>query len=195
VGGFKKKAYPYYARSVELIPDNASARLSLIDVCKALYKNRAGLEQLNYLYEHQQIDFPKRLLLAEFFIHSGQFDKAKKIIEEAQAIHPYLVPETFDLLGRLYLLSGQAELAILFYRDYLNTSPDNPNTMYAMATQYAKSGNQNEAWKWLEESLKKGFNYSWVLKFDASWKDFRNTMKWNDLIKRFPMKKYFIATN
>src|SRR6185436_13008600 len=54
--GSKKQAYPYYARSVELVPDNASARLNLIDVCKAIYKNRVGLEQLNYLYEHQQIN-------------------------------------------------------------------------------------------------------------------------------------------
>jgi uncharacterized protein HemY len=66
--------------------------------------------------------------------------------------------------------------------------------MYAMATQYAKSGNQNEAWKWLEESLKKGFNYSWVLKFDPSWKDFRNSKKWNDLVNRFPKKEYLIPS-
>ncbi|HEY6062213.1 MAG TPA: caspase family protein, partial [Chitinophagaceae bacterium] len=117
--GSKKQAYPYYAKSVELVPDNAGARLSLVDVCKSLYKNRVGLEQLNYLYGHQQINFQKRLLLAEFLVHSSQFEKAKKIIEEAQAIHPYVVPETFDLMGRLYLLSGQAAKANLFYQDYL----------------------------------------------------------------------------
>ncbi len=188
--GSKKQAYPYYSRSVELVPDNAGARLSLIDVCKALYKNRAGIEQLNYLYEHQQINFQKRLLLAEFLIHSSQFDKAKKVIEEAQAIHPYVVPETFDLMGRLYLLSGQPAQAILFYQDYLVVSPNDPNTLYTIAGQYAKTGNEMKAWKFLEESLKKGFRYSWVLQFDPSWKNFRNTKKWNDLIKRFPMKKY-----
>jgi Tfp pilus assembly protein PilF len=196
--GSKKQAYPYFSKSVELIPDNAGARLSLIDVCKALYKNRAGLEQLNYLYEHQQINFPNRLLLAEFLVHSSQFEKAKKIIEEAQSIHPYVVPETFDLMGRLYLLSGQPAQAILFYQDYLVVSPNNSNTFYSMARLYAKTGNEIEAWKWLEESMKKGFRYSWVLQFDPAWKNFRNTKKWNDLIKRFPMKKYFnpaIAVN
>jgi tetratricopeptide (TPR) repeat protein len=186
--GSKKQSYPYYARSVNLIPDNASARLSLIDVCKAIYKNRAGLEQLNYLYDHRQINFPKRLLFAEFLIHSGQFDTAKKVIEEAQAIHPYQVPETFDLLGRLNLLSGQAEQAIRYYKDYLNA-------MYAMATQYAKSGNQNEAWKWLEESMKKGFIYSWVLQFDPAWSNVKSSKKWIDLINRFPKKKYPIPTD
>lgn len=188
--GSKKQAYPYYSRSVELVPENAGARLSLVDVCKALYKNRAGLEQLNYLYGHQQINFPKRLLLAEFLIHSSKFEEAKKIIEEAQAIYPYVVPETFDLMGRLYLLSAQPAQAILYYKDHLVVSINNPNTLYTIAGQYAKMENETEAWKWLEESMKKGFRYSWVLQFDPSWKKLRNTKQWNDLIKRFPMKKY-----
>ncbi len=189
--GSKKQAYPYYSKSVDLIPGNAGARLNLIDVCKALYKNRAGLEQLNYLYDHQQINFPKRLLLAEFLVHSSQFEKAKKIIEEAQAIYPYVLPETFDLMGRLYLLSRQPAKAILFFKDYLVLSSNNPNTIYTIAGQYAKTGNVTAAWKWLEESMKKGFRYSWVLRFDPSWKNFRSTKKWNALISRFPMKKYF----
>ena len=172
------------------MPDNAGARLNLVDVCKALYKNRAGLEQLDYLYEHQQINFPKRLLFAEFLVHSSQFEKAKKVIEEVQAIHPYVVPETFDLMGRLYLLSGQPTQAIRFYKDFLASSKNNPNTLYTIASLYAKAGNGTEAWKWLQESLIKGFRYSWVLQYDPSWKNLRNTKNWDNLIKRFPMKKY-----
>ncbi|HMK27207.1 MAG TPA: caspase family protein [Chitinophagaceae bacterium] len=188
--GSKKQAYPYYTRSVELVPGNAAARLNLVDVCKALYKNRAGLEQLDYLYEQQQINFPKRLLYAEFLVHSSQFEKAKKVIEEAQTIHPYVVPETFDLMGRLYLLSGQPAMAIKLYKDYLALSMNDPNILYTIAGQYAKTGHAAEAWKWLEESMKKGFRYSWVLKFDPSWKNFRDTKRWNDLTRRFPVKKY-----
>ncbi len=196
--GSKKMSYPYYTRSVELMPGNAGARLTLVDICKALYKNRAGLEHLNYLYDHQQISFPKRLLFAEFCIHSSQFDKAKKLIEEAQGIHPYVVPETFDLLGRLNMLSGQSVQAIKFYKDYLLAVPNQSNTLYTLAGLYAKTGNNTEAWKWLEESLVKGFRYSWVLQFDQAWKNFRNTKRWDDLMKRFPMKKYeshALATN
>src|SRR6185436_7912251 len=103
------------------------------DVCKALFKNRVGLEQLEYLYDHQQINFPNRLLLAKFLVHSSQFEKAKKTIEEAQAIHPYVVPETFDLLGRLYLLSGQPAKAIKFYKDYLSLNLNDPYTLYTIA--------------------------------------------------------------
>jgi tetratricopeptide (TPR) repeat protein len=153
--GSKKQAYPYYARSVELVPGNASARLNLIDVCKAIYKNKAGLEQLNYLYDHQQINFQKRLMLAEFLVHSGDFEKAKKIIEEARAIHPYVVPGTFDLMGRLYLLSGQPTQALRYYKDFLVAMPKNSNTLYTMSALYAKTGNEMEAWKWLEEAMKK----------------------------------------
>jgi tetratricopeptide (TPR) repeat protein len=188
--GSKKQAYPYYARSVELVPENAGARQNLIDVCKALYKNRVGLEQLNYLYDHQQINFPKRLLLAEFLIHSSQFEKARKIIAEAQYIHPFVVAETFDLEGRLSLLSGQFLQAILSYKNYLVVKPENSAALYTVAGLYAKTGNVPEAWRFLEKALQKGFRYSWVLQFDPSWKELRNTKKWNDLVNKFPMKKY-----
>src|SRR6185503_10365080 len=103
--GSKRQAYTYYDKSIQLIPENAAARLRIIDVCKATYKNRAALEHLNYLFDNAKINFPNRILLAEFSIHSGQFVKAKKILTEAESIHPYIVPEIADLSGRLQLLS------------------------------------------------------------------------------------------
>jgi tetratricopeptide (TPR) repeat protein len=188
--GSKKKAWPYYAKSVQLGPDNASARLSLIDVSKALYKNRAALEQLNYLYDKQQINFPNRLLLAEFSIHSGQFEKGKKLLDEAEAIHPYVVPEIADLKGRMYLLSQKPAQGISFYKNFLAIHPSDCNTFYTLAKLYAQTGNKGEAWKWLKEAMKKGFNYSYILNSDVTWNDFRKTQQWNSLIKQFPMKKY-----
>lgn len=189
--GSKKHAYPYYAKSVELSPGHASARLNLVDVCKAIYKNRKGFEQLSYLYDSAQINFPMRMLYAEWCIHAGKFEKAKKLLEEAQAIHPYVLREAFDLMGRLNLLNKQPAAAISFYKQCAETRKNDPMLLYAIARLYAGSGNATEAWKWLAQSLKNGFNYGYVLDIDAAWTSLRKTPRWVILMKQLKKKKYF----
>ena len=189
--GSQKQTYPYYDKAVQLMPDNVNMRMSLINVCVALYKNKIALAHLNYLYDSAKINFDDRLLLAEFTIHEGLFAKGKKIIDEARSIHPYNVPETDDLTARMYLLSKKYSQAISFYKKFLAENENDPHTLYSIAKLYAQSGNKNEAWKWLERSMTNGFHYSYILKADPAWDTMRKTAKWNSLLKNFPSKKYF----
>lgn len=188
--GSKKKAYPYYARSVELDTTNADCRLSLVDVTDAIYKNRVGLEQLEYLYAHQQIDFPKRMLYAKYSIHKGDLELGRKLLVEAQNIYPYVLPEAFDLTGRSYLLAHQHAKAIPWYNDHLNVYPDDAFTLYTLAKLYAKTGDSKNAWQYLEASMKNGFNYPFVLRFDEAWTKYRSNAKWNMLLKKYPVIQY-----
>ncbi len=186
--GSKKQAYAYYDKSIQLIPENAAARLRIIDVCKATYKNRAALKHLDYLYDSAKINFPNRMLLAEFSIHAGQFAKAKKILGEAESIHPYIVPEIADLNGRLQLLSNQPQQAIPFYQAYLNSiKEDKYFTQYTIARLYAQMKNTKEAWKWLKLAMDNGFGYYWVLKYDSVWNNYRNLPQWKQLTGQIPV--------
>lgn len=188
--GSKKQAFAYYDKSIQLIPENAAARLRIIDVCQALYKNRAALENLDYLYANKKINFPDHLLLAEYSIHSGQFDKAKKLLVEAEAIHPYVLPEIADLNGRLQLLSDHPKEALPFYQNYLASDPNDFMVLYTIARLYAKMKNTNEAWKWLKLSIDRGFKYYWVLQMDESWNDYRVQSKWKELTGKIEKTEY-----
>ncbi len=189
--GSKKQAYPYYARSISLDTANANARMNFVDISKAIYKNRAGLEQLNYLYDHQQINFPKSMLYAEYCIHAGEFEKAKKILEEAQAIHPYVVSGSYDLMGRLYFISNQPERSIAWYNEYLSAKPNDPFTLYSMAKLNMQSNKSKDAWRYLEEAMKNGFHYAYVLNTDPAWENFRKDARWASLLQKYPVKEYF----
>lgn len=179
--GSKKQAYPYYDKAVQMDPENASTRLRLIDVCTAIYKNKAALQHLNYLYDTKKINFPKHLLLAQFCIHAGQFEKAKKLLSEAEAMYPYVLPEIADLNGRLNMLSHQPAQAIVFYKKYLELDKDNCFTQYSIARLYAQLKKKDDAMEWLKVSIKNGFNYYWVLKMDATWDEYRSSQNWKEL--------------
>ncbi len=103
------------------------------------------------------------------------------MLTEARNIHPYRQDEITDLEGRLLLLSNKPLLSISVYKDFLSRHPNQAETMYSIARLYAKTKNSNEAWNWLSKSLKAGFNYFWVLKYDESWNDYRSSPKWTAL--------------
>jgi Flp pilus assembly protein TadD len=188
--GSNRQAYPHYIKSVELEPRNANARLNLANVCKAIYKHQTGMQQLTYLYDSTQINFEKRLWYGEWCIHAGQFTKARQLISEAQAIHPYTIATTYDLLGRLNLFTKQYSTAISFYKQYFATNAKDAAVQYSLARLYALSGNKTEAWKWLGQSFQNGFALSYILEEDEVWRGYRNTPQWNKLLKNVTFITY-----
>ena len=189
--GSKKQAFPYYNEAILFDTTNANYRLNMIDVAGSLYRNGTALDNLEYLYQQKQINFPNRLLLAEFEIHAGNFSEAKKILDEARFIHPYDIPAIDDLNGRMYLLSKNAKQSIVFYKTYLNKNAGDPMTIYSIARAYALSGNDADAWNWLETSIKDGFNYSWVLKYDEVWNKYRRDPRWEQIMRRWLKRKVY----
>ncbi len=181
--GSKKQAYPAYFKSLQLYADNSSARQELVDVLAGIYKNKAALEQLTYLYDRGQIDFSKRLLLAEMEMYAGKFDASKKQISEAENQHPYKLPQFNEMKGKLFLLRNKPDSAIKFYKDVIKLNPDNADAYYSIARLYAGKNNKAEALNWLEQSVKRGFNYSYVLNADPAMDKLRNTTKWHRLVK------------
>ncbi len=188
--GSKKQAYPYFERSLEFIPDNANARLNLVDIYTALFKNRAALNQLEYLYDSSQINFEKRLLLAKFNIHAGKFTNAKLLLDMAEAIHPYIRPDIADLRGRMFMLSNKPKEAIPYYQQHFKLNNMNVNAAYSLGRLYAKTGNTSEAFKWVEIAIKRGFNYSYVLKYDPYLDGLRKTERWKTLVNNLSIKQY-----
>ncbi|MEQ1676028.1 MAG: tetratricopeptide repeat protein [Chitinophagaceae bacterium] len=188
--GSKKMAYPYYAKAVDLAPENISARMHLADVCKALYKHREGLQQLTYLYDSSKINFTHHMLYGEWSVLAGQFTKGDTLINSAKNMYPYALPAAEELSGRRYLLSKQPAKAIPYYKKYLQQLKKNASVSYSIAKLYAQTGNKTEALKWLGTALQTGFNNGYVLSMDSDWDAFRNNPQWIALVKKFAMRKY-----
>ena len=188
--GLTYRSIPHYEKALSFKADNAGIRLKLVDGYNEIYQYQAALTELDSLNRRNEINFPKQLLLAKYLIHSGKFTEAQSQLTGAEKIHPYKMPEVIDLNGRLQLLSGHPAEALKFYQQLLVTNKNDSNIIYNIARLYAKTGNINEAWHWLDVSLKKGFNFSFVLQFDPYLEVLRRSTKWNSLLSGYTMKKY-----
>lgn len=185
--GIPERSLPYYKKSIDLGTENANTRMKFVDVCSLTYHLSDALEQLDTLNNRHQINFPKQVLMAKYCIHAGRFSDADKLLNGAQQIHPYKIPEITELKGRLQLLSNHAKDALPFYKDYLGLDSTNCQVMYTIARINAQVKNATEAWKWLKLAIDKGFSYYWVLKYDPSWDDYRKLRPWKDITSKVPV--------
>lgn len=195
MAGSKKRAIPEFERSLTLLPDNVNIIIKLAEVYAGLHKNRLAIDQLDYLYKSNQISFDKRLQLARFNILAGNQASAERLLNKADSIHPYILPEIYNLNGLSNMLANKPVEAISAYEKSITAQQADPwFNHYSIARIYAKKGNTNQAWKYLTRAVELGFNYSYVLQNDGYMESLRKSSKWQTMISGINMKKYKTET-
>lgn len=187
--GLPQKAEPFFAKSLSLRPGNANTRLNFIHSTITNFNYGLALSELDTLNRRGQINYNAQVLMARYCIHAGRFDDAANLLKEAREIHPHQPDELTDLDARMHWLAKRPRQAIPLYMELLKKQPKNADAMYTIARAYASLNNSREAWKWLELSLKNGFDYYWVLKMDNSWDGFRSQYRWTALTRHIRSKE------
>ncbi len=188
--GLVEDAPKHYQKAMDLQEQNTGIRLKLIDVLNQLYQFTSAQVHLDTLLSRKEINFPMQLLLAKYYIHTSRFTEATVLLDHAAYIYPYHLAEIENLYGRIALLSNQPKKAIERYKTFLTLAPDDVEAMYSIARMYAKTGNQKEAWQWLQKAMDKGFLYSYVLKYDDTWNKYRTQTKWTSIMKQYKFIEY-----
>jgi tetratricopeptide (TPR) repeat protein len=155
-----------------------------------LHKNSAAFTQLNYLYDKGLINFDKRLQLARFNMYAGNFGKANELLNKADSIPPYVLPEILNLHGLANMLANTPEAITAYKKCVAVQKNDTLFNNFTIARLYAKTGKIDEAWKYLQYAIAGGFNYSYVLQNDSYLESLRKTPKWQTIINGITMKKY-----
>lgn len=188
--GSAGQALPHFEKAIELEPANAAARMQVVDMARMVYRNRKGYAQLTYLFDSAQINFPHRLLYAEWSLRAGNPEKARKVMQEAQVMYPFYLPEAQPLNARSWMAAKQYTKAIPLFREVANRQQQDAGAWYSLARCYALAGNGSEALKVLETAIGKGFNYGFVLDADVAWAAYRKQSQWSVLLKKVKRREY-----
>jgi tetratricopeptide (TPR) repeat protein len=204
----------HYEKAIAFTPDHASPRHMVADVYHDRERFQNALVHLEFLYKNGQINYPHRLRLAEYLVHSSRFAEADSLVREALEYDPQSKPEKYDLLGRSALMSARYVPAIEQYqkvlnligprkwtREEINEETWDPRSylavrqkaneltsycvQYSIARATAKMGNEKQALTNLEKALAYGFPFYWVLKYDDTWNSLRDNDKWNDMMEKY----------
>jgi endonuclease V-like protein UPF0215 family len=130
-------------------------------------------------------------------MYAGQFERSKKILDEARQIHPFNHDTFAELNARIKLLANKSDEAIAAYKAYANDSypngfnseymVDGTNAYYTIARLYAGKKNNTQAFIWLKKAINDGFNYAYILELDPLMSDLRKKPEWERLVAK-PMK-------
>ena len=181
--GLPQKAEPFYGKALSLRPGNANTRLSFINSTISNFNYGRALSELDTMYRSGEINYHAQVLMAGYCIHAGRFNDAAGLLQEARSIHPLQPDELTELEARMNWLAKRPKLAIPLYMALLKQQPGNAAVMYTIAKAYAGMNSSREAWKWLEQSIKNGFNFYWVLKSDPDWGAYRTQARWTALTR------------
>lgn len=182
----------FYRVAVNTAPENASLRQGFATV----------LQETNYLFESYQIwdtlhqqgqllfaNMPRYVSMATY---AHQWDSAANMLTRLQQ-SPFIHKDSLAMLrGNLYFLQSNTRQAISFTKDSLQNLVPDGERYYRIAALYATSGQQKDAINWLEKSLKNGFTYGHVIKYDPVWNTYSESGNWKKLVAKYEkgFKKY-----
>ncbi len=185
--GLNERAIPYLKKYASLQPSNASTRVKLVKNYLITYLLTEAKTELDSLYARKEINFEQQLLLAQMRIHLDQHESAKLLLKEAANNYPYPSSDIIGLEGRSEMLAGNYKSAITLYKQLISKHPS--TATYTIARLYAKQGDKEQAFNWLNRSLAEGFNYALVVKKDPFFDALRSSTKWTTLIEKYNLTR------
>ncbi len=128
-------------------------------------------------------DLTYQLTQAEEAIKANDLTTASTIAQSLTATAP-AVPETYNLLGRIKILSGDEKQALKAFKKGLTLAPDDPILIYNMACVHALAGKRKETLTALEKAFKLRPDLATYAKEDADLAAFQEDLEFKELTER-----------
>lgn len=182
--GEEDSVYKYQKMTLQMDSLNASSRMALAELALGSYQLETAFNHLDTLNQRAELSFDKMNVLSDFYMCANQCDKADSLLNRMESISPYPLPELDAMKGKSKLLHHKLDEALVYYQNYVAKHTEDKETMYTIARIYAMNKQENEAFDWLNKSIKNGFAYSYVFKLDPVWNSFREKEMWSATVKK-----------
>ncbi len=176
------KALENYENSLHIKEDDIGIRSRAITSADRLYLFKKAFSHLTTLKESNGLGFDDAMLLAEYYMKSGDRDQAVLLSDKISNTHPDLKDEIAEDVIILYLRFGEYQKALDLLNIYLEKWDTDMIIEYMLARAYAGINKPDEALKHLQNAESLGFNYGFVYKYDAIFEPFRTSAQaWTDI--------------
>ena len=168
------KALENYENSLNIKEDDIGIRSRAITSADRLYLFKKAFSHLKTLKETNGLGFDDAMLLAEYYMKSGERDQAVLLSDKISSTHPDLSEEIEEDVINLYLRFGEYQKALDLLNIYLEDWETDMIIEYALARSYAGLNKPEESLKHLQNAEKLGFDYGFVYKNDVIFNPYRS---------------------
>jgi putative PEP-CTERM system TPR-repeat lipoprotein len=147
------EARKYYEQILAMHPGHAETMQALAELDMSqgrTAETEARLSKIIHLYPYAQ---KPRLILARFYLQSGQAQRGEELLAPVRAVNPR-DPELLATLTDLYLALNNPAEAIKAAKTYAEAVPTSAVAQFYLATAYSAGGNRQGMRSALEQALK-----------------------------------------
>jgi tetratricopeptide (TPR) repeat protein len=168
------KALENYENSLNIKEDDIGIRSRAITSADRLYLFKKAFSHLKTLKETGGLGFDDAMLLAEYYMKSGDRDQAVLLSDKISSTHPDLKEEIEEDVIKLYLRFGEFPKAIELINRYIDSDTTDMNLEFMLARAYAGLNKSDEALNHLQNAERLGFDYGFVYKNDVIFHPYRS---------------------
>ncbi len=172
------KALESYENSLNIKEDDIGIRSRAISSADRLYLFKKAFNHLTTLKETNGLGFDDAMLLAEYYMKSGDRKEAIMLSDKISNTHPDLKEEIEEDVIKLYLRFGEYQKAIELINLYIETDSTDMILEYMLARAYAGLNKPEEALDHLQHAESLGFDLGFVYKNDTVFDPYRSNTDW-----------------
>jgi predicted Zn-dependent protease len=143
-----------------------------------LYLFKKAFNHLTTLKETNGLGFDDAMLLAEYYMKSGNRKEAIMLSDKISNTHPDLKEEIEEDVIKLYLRFGVYQKAIELINLYIEADSTDMILEYMLARAYAGLNKPEEALNHLQNAESLGFDLGFVYKNDTVFDPYRSNTNW-----------------
>ncbi len=121
---------------------------------------------------------------AEVCMRRSDLDRADVFFQKAINLNPSFIGAIHGQAA-LYVLRNENERALVNFKKIIALKPEESDAYYNIACIYARMNNIDDAVKWLEKAVEKGFNNWRLIENDKDLVNIRSTRYYMDLMRIF----------
>ena len=183
----EEESKKYYRLATAIVPHNASIKNKLIQKQIRDYEFSDALNELDYLYKHDQINADRLLDYIKFTIHSGNVKYSEIVLQKSEKAFPVYNKTYKEYTARHFLFADMYKEAIEEFTKLLSHNPDQKASIfYTLSRIYAITEENERAIDYLNKAMAAGFRYTWVIDKDAALDKLRDSEVYKALRARLP---------
>ncbi len=174
--GIPEKAIAYLKKSLEIMPGNISFRQKLVEANNKACFYTDALQLLDSMYYRKELMSNQTLLYIKQVLLAGRINEASGLLKNIETNYPLNDSAIIEVKNLQILLTKSPAEIIDYFKILKNNNPNTYNLYaYAIARQYALTGNEKETFNWLEKCFSEKIVFINLLRTDPAFDVLRST--------------------
>jgi tetratricopeptide (TPR) repeat protein len=181
--GMLEEAILHFRKASNVKPDYLDAQKNQKLAESIFGKFRKAVAGMRHSMDFDHQDFENNSKMQELLDKKKELDQAVSLLNKALSLQPGFTTLDSNQIAMVFEIKLQYEAKLAQFQEIIERRPDNAVADYHVACIYSRRGQFDDAIKWLNQAIQKGFDRWDLIKTDSDLTGARSSRKFKVLVK------------